>query len=415
MARRCRRGSARASLALRALARPARAGSWLSDEGLFALTLWTEIVETGPAEFSARQTRASRSHGLTRPVQRRLLRRRLGVLVLAMAVPAVAAPDLRQAVQAPATGTAQATTAAFDPEFAAWQPAANAPQVGLSSGQTDAAMLDAANSQAELALLDPAAARAAPKATINFAAMPMNSGPAARTFTMGGNFTDMLRAEECLTMAIYYEAASESTDGQRAVAQVVMNRVRHPSYPNTVCGVVFQGSQRRTGCQFSFTCDGALARRPQAAAWNKARRVASAALGGFVFAPVGLATHYHTTAIYPYWAPSLTPVGVIGAHRFYRFGNGAGQPGAFTAAYRGGEPLPVRNTGPAVVPLIGDATALLPQPAAAISPALPGDMGTPAAYPAPVASATPAEPSLFPQSGQVREEFANSGRWLTQP
>jgi len=79
---------------------------------------------------------------------------------------------------------------------------------------------------------------------------------------------------------------------------------------------VFQGSQRSTGCQFSFTCDGSLARRPSIAAWNKARRVASAALGGFVFAPVGLATHYHTTAIYPYWASSLTPVGTIGAHRF---------------------------------------------------------------------------------------------------
>jgi spore germination cell wall hydrolase CwlJ-like protein len=123
--------------------------------------------------------------------------------------------------------------------------------------------------------------------------------------------------EDCLALAIYYEARSESEVGQRAVAQVVLNRVRDPAYPDDVCGVVFQGHERRTGCQFSFTCDGSMARRPEGRAWIRARDIAASALAGRSDAPVGNATHYHTTAIRPYWAPSLTRVTTIGAHIFY--------------------------------------------------------------------------------------------------
>jgi spore germination cell wall hydrolase CwlJ-like protein len=122
---------------------------------------------------------------------------------------------------------------------------------------------------------------------------------------------------DCLSLAIYYEARSESDVGQHAVAQVVLNRVADPAYPNDVCSVVFQGAERRTGCQFSFTCDGSMARRPQGIAWTRARQIAAAALAGRGNAPVGNATHYHTTAIRPYWAPSLTRVATIGAHIFY--------------------------------------------------------------------------------------------------
>ena len=130
---------------------------------------------------------------------------------------------------------------------------------------------------------------------------------------------DRGRSLECLTQAIYYEARSESEEGQRAVAQVVLNRARHPSYPNTVCGVVFQGSERRTGCQFTFTCDGSIHRGvTDAGSWERAERIASAALSGSVYRPVGLALNYHTTAIRPYWAPSLVRQAVIGAHIFYR-------------------------------------------------------------------------------------------------
>lgn len=164
------------------------------------------------------------------------------------------------------------------------------------------------------------------------------SGPAARPIMLRGTSLDQARALQCLTAAIYYEAASEPDAGQRAVAQVVLNRVAHPAWPKTVCGVVYQGSER-PGCQFSFACDGSLARKPVAAFWDRARRVAADALAGYVYAPVGLATHYHTSAVHPYWADSLAFIGTIGAHRFYRWSGAAGRPAAFTAVYAGGEPL----------------------------------------------------------------------------
>jgi hypothetical protein len=122
------------------------------------------------------------------------------------------------------------------------------------------------------------------------------------------------------------------------VAQVVLNRVRHPAYPNSVCGVVFQGSERVTGCQFSFTCDGALARRPMAAYWNRARAIAQEALAGKVFAPVGWATHYHTNYVVPYWSSSLVKAAVIGTHIFYRWTGGWGRGPAFADKHAGVEP-----------------------------------------------------------------------------
>ncbi len=164
------------------------------------------------------------------------------------------------------------------------------------------------------------------------------TGPAARPIVARGTSLDQGRALQCLTAAIYYEAASEPDAGQRAVAQVVLNRVAHPAWPNTVCGVVYQGSER-TGCQFSFACDGSMARRPMAVFWDRARRVAADALAGYVYAPVGLATHYHTSAVHPYWADSLAFIGTIGAHRFYRWSGAAGRPAAFTAVYAGAEPM----------------------------------------------------------------------------
>ncbi len=148
-----------------------------------------------------------------------------------------------------------------------------------------------------------------------------------------------MAALDCLAAAIYYEAASESLTGQRAVAQVVLNRVRHPAYPNTVCGVVYQGSERRTGCQFSFTCDGSLARTPSTAGWQRALGIAAAALVGYVEPSVGTATHYHTKWVVPYWSSSLTKLTNIGAHIFYRWNGANGLPGAFRQRYAGSEPL----------------------------------------------------------------------------
>jgi spore germination cell wall hydrolase CwlJ-like protein len=171
------------------------------------------------------------------------------------------------------------------------------------------------------------------------AAIPVTDGanPPASAFRLTQSEVDRMRSIDCLTAAIYYEAGLEPADGQRAVAQVILNRVRHPFYPNTVCGVVFQGHQRVTGCQFTFTCDGSLRRTPVPALWNRARAIAEAALGGYVHRPVGWATHYHANYVLPYWAPTLAKVATIGTHIFYRWDGGFAR-GRNALRYAGGEP-----------------------------------------------------------------------------
>jgi spore germination cell wall hydrolase CwlJ-like protein len=174
------------------------------------------------------------------------------------------------------------------------------------------------------------------------AAVPNAAGQlrAARPFLFRtATAEDRRRAQRCLTQAIYYEAALEPTEGQEAVAQVVLNRVRDPNYANSVCGVVFQGAERITGCQFSFTCDGSLGQAPVAWAWDRARRVAERALAGHVSARVGTATHYHADYVHPWWAPTLNKLTQIGAHIFYRWKGVYGEPSAFRQAYSGREPL----------------------------------------------------------------------------
>ena len=150
---------------------------------------------------------------------------------------------------------------------------------------------------------------------------------------------DRRRAQRCLTQAIYYEAALEPTEGQEAVAQVILNRVRDPNYANSVCGVVFEGAERTTGCQFSFTCDGALSQAPVGWAWDRARKVADRALAGYVAERVGTATHYHADYVHPWWAPTLNKLTQIGAHIFYRWKGVYGETAAFRQAYSGREPL----------------------------------------------------------------------------
>jgi hypothetical protein len=250
------------------------------------------------------------------------------------------------------------------------------------------------------------------------------AGPAARQLLFRGTGLDRMRAETCLTQAIYYEAASEADAGQRAVAQVVLNRVAHPAYPKTVCGVVYQGSDRSTGCQFTFTCDGALARTPNRLFWERAASVARAALAGYVYAPVGLATHYHTIAVHPYWADSLNFVGTIGAHRFYRFGGPAGASGLFNpAVYRGGEPdaAAARRADAGVPEVALDPVAI--EKAFAVA----GKVAATTEAPAPVAMPSYAAPvqarggdalytaRALPGSGDVRPEYANSGQWIARP
>ena len=179
------------------------------------------------------------------------------------------------------------------------------------------------------------------------AEIPVTAGPnpAASAFKFQGNAATRGEALNCLASAVYYEAGSQDDDGERAVAQVVLNRVRHPAFPSTVCGVVYEGSTRATGCQFTFTCDGSLYRQPDAAGWRRAYKVAEAALGGYVYTPVGWATHYHANYVVPYWASSLAKSAVVGAHIFYRWAGGWGQPAIFDKAYAAHEPnaLGLRN------------------------------------------------------------------------
>lgn len=170
--------------------------------------------------------------------------------------------------------------------------------------------------------------------------IPLAGGPnpAAAAFAFKGSEAARAQALQCLASAAYYEAGNQDEDGERAVAQVVLNRVRHPAFPNSVCGVVYEGSTRPTGCQFTFTCDGSLAREPDAEGWRRAWKVAQDALSGFVFAPVGWATHYHADYVVPTWASSMAKNTIVGAHIFYRWPGGWGQPSAFTQRYAGHEP-----------------------------------------------------------------------------
>ena len=123
----------------------------------------------------------------------------------------------------------------------------------------------------------------------------------------------------CLAQAIYYEARSESRVGQLAVADVVLNRVDSRHYPDSICEVVFQGSERVTGCQFSFTCDGSMEARLNKRLWKVSDDLAGAILAG-VRVPVSRnATHYHADYVNPPWAEKLTPTATIGTHKFYKF------------------------------------------------------------------------------------------------
>jgi spore germination cell wall hydrolase CwlJ-like protein len=223
---------------------------------------------------------------------------------------------------------------------------------------------------------------------------------------------DQFRSLQCLAEAIYYEARSESEDGQRAVAQVVLNRVRHPAFPGSVCGVVYQGPLRAGGgCQFTFTCDGSLVRLPFGEDWARARRIAAEALAGYVYAPVGLSTNYHTHQVLPDWAFRLAKATVIGNHIFYRMPGAWGGAAAFSQAYRGLEPSPAtvmaarlpinlgRSARPVLTAQVDFTGFALPRPGASST----------------LAGETPPPPvnDRLPQS-TVKAEFANSGRYLDE-
>ena len=201
---------------------------------------------------------------------------------------------------------------------------------------------------------------------------------------------------DCLTDAVYYEARGETSRGQQAVATVVLNRVKSPSFPKTVCGVVFQ---RASGtCQFSFACDGSMRRGREADAWVDARRIAARALAGYVLRDVGSATHFHTMDVAPGWGPRMLRVAQVGLHIFYRF-----NPHARDLPTAAPEPEPehaVFTAAPAgEAPVLRLATALAQKAdAPAAPPAQPGKdakpaVKLPAAPPAGLSKAADPEPA----------------------
>ena len=176
----------------------------------------------------------------------------------------------------------------------------------------------------------------------------MPAAPAAATpapaFILTGRPAERARAELCLAQAVYYEAALEPAEGQAAVAQTVLNRVRHPDFPKTVCGVVYQGASQ-PGCQFSFACDGSRDRPPVEPYWSRAKQLAAAALNGQVATSVGSATYYHADYVFPVWSPQLVKIGRFGSQIFYRYAGPRGGADALTGRYAGDE-LAVSMAGP---------------------------------------------------------------------
>lgn len=244
---------------------------------------------------------------------------------------------------------------------------------------------------------------------------------AAPPFSMArASMLDRGRALECLTAAIYYEAATEPESGQRAVAQVILNRVRHPAFPNTVCGVIYQGSERTTGCQFSYACDGSMARIPAKTYWARAMRVAATMLNGSVEADVGMATHYHTYAVTPSWNRSLVMTAAIGAHFFHRWKGYWGTPVAFKSTYVGNEPVPgphPRTTAPEVPQVTMAALAKMPivptTAAAAIQPAYVQSGLPTGGYVKPPVATSPTTPAGGrTDDSQILDKWKDSGQPL---
>jgi hypothetical protein len=202
---------------------------------------------------------------------------------------------------------------------------------------------------------------------------------------------DGARDLDCLTEAVYYEARGESDKGQAAVAQVVLNRVRHPAFPKTICAVVFQGAGLgKADCQFSFVCDGSMRQRRDEDAWDAAQHVAARALSGATLADIGSATHFHATRLGEQWGEGLVRVATVGLHVFYKFGHKPPAFGAqvYEAANRTGEP-PAAPINPVLASLIPIASAAEPPHAEP----KPDPAKEPAAETKPVASAKAEAPA----------------------
>jgi hypothetical protein len=182
---------------------------------------------------------------------------------------------------------------------------------------------------------------------------------------------------DCLTAAVYYEARGEVVAGQAAVAQVVLNRVRNPAFPKTVCGVVYQGAGTGS-CQFSFACNGAMVRERETGAWDRARGVAARALAGYVMHDVGRATHFHVASLGEIWGGQMIRVAQVGEHVFYGFGGrrGAIGSGAVTPSTDVAKDAPSSDAAGATLASAA-APAAKPAGSATLVPAQPAVVSTP--------------------------------------
>ena len=122
----------------------------------------------------------------------------------------------------------------------------------------------------------------------------------------------------CLAEALYHEARGESVKGQFAVAEVILNRVDSARFPDTICGVVHQGTGRKFQCQFTYTCDGHSDRINEKRAFERVGKIAHLMVKGAPRQLTGGATHYHTKAVSPNWSRKFPRTATIGVHHFYR-------------------------------------------------------------------------------------------------
>jgi hypothetical protein len=220
------------------------------------------------------------------------------------------------------------------------------------------------------------------------------------------------RELECLTEAVYFEARGESARGQQAVATVIMNRVKNPNFPKTVCGVVYQGAAHRNGCQFSFACDGMAERVVEHTAWTRARGVAARVLSGAVLREVGSATHFHATQVDPSWGSQMLRVAQVGLHVFYRFNPHAPRPAIldrddegvdFVSAPAQPEPPTLRLAQALVVPTPPPA----PVPVSDAKPA------APIAEAKPPAPAVEVKPLAIPPAGVAKTDAPVAAKPVT--
>jgi hypothetical protein len=245
--------------------------------------------------------------------------------VTACVVPAVAARVDTQMAQFTLRQNAQALTQSMHGEALVTETAAEA-DLAFVPGKDPSSLLQSSNmldvpwlTSVEYALNNPVATFDGDRVAQRRRDWSALNGLASFQISHYRTAEAAIAERQCLAEAIYYEARSETLSGQIGVAEVVLNRVASRHYPNSICGVVYQGSHRSTGCQFTFTCDGSKVRRPNGEAWEKSEAVAAHVLMGLNRSVAGDATHYHTVDVNPVWNAGLVKIRKVGAHIFYRY------------------------------------------------------------------------------------------------